>query len=41
MGECPEGDFGIITILQYFKSNEVYTLLDDEISKRRINYLKK
>lgn len=40
MGECPEGDFGIITISQYFKSNEVYTLLDDEFSKRRINYLK-
>ena len=41
MGECPEGDFGTINISQYFKSNEVYTLLDDEFSKRRINYLKK
>lgn len=40
MGECPEGDFGTITISQYFNSNEVYTLLDDEFSKRRINYLK-
>ena len=40
MGECPEGDFGIVTISQYFNSNEVYTLLDDEFSKRRINYLK-
>lgn len=40
MGECPEGDFGIITMAQYFNSNEVYTLLNDEFSKRRINYLK-
>lgn len=40
MGEYPEGDFGTISIPQYFNSNEVYTLLDDEFSKRRINYLK-
>lgn len=40
MGECPEGDFGIITISQHFNPNEVYTLLNDEFSKKRINYLK-
>jgi hypothetical protein len=42
MGECPEGDFGIIRIPMYIdpSGQVIYTLVDDELSKKRINYLK-
>lgn len=42
MGECPEGDFGIIKIPLYCDPHGqvIYTLVEDEFSKKRINYLK-
>jgi len=41
MGECPEGDFGIIKIPMPYDQNGqvIYTLVEDELSKKRINYL--
>ena len=42
MGECPEGDFGIIKIPMRCDPNGqvIYTLVEDEFSKKRIKYLK-
>ena len=42
MGECPEGDYGIIRIPMHCDPNGqvIYTLVEDELSKKRINYLK-
>ena len=42
MGECPEGDFGIIRIPMRCDPNGqvIYTLVEDEFSKNRIDYLK-